>query len=74
MTHMETELTHLVSLMQPPFREQWKAYCWAKANALAASSPADYADLPAALLKRMRNDSKDSGPKQPSITNQRSNE
>lgn len=63
MTPIETELAHLVSLMQPPFRENWKAYCWAKANALAESCPADYAELPAALLKRMQSASPAPGPK-----------
>lgn len=66
MTPLETELAHLVSLMAPPYREQWKAYCWAKANALAESCPADYAGLPAALLKRIRSDLPAPGPHQSS--------
>lgn len=64
MTPLETELAHLVSLMAPPFRENWKAYCWAKANAL--ESRAEFAGLASALAKQMQSDSPASGPNQSS--------
>lgn len=53
MTPLNTELQHLISLMAPPFREHWKAYCWTKANILAESNPQDYQDLPARLKEAM---------------------
>jgi hypothetical protein len=62
-------LHHLLWLMEPPFTENWKAYCWAKANALATESPATCADLPAALTKAMQSASKESG-QEPQSSNQ----
>lgn len=56
------ELDHLVSLLQPPYREAWRAYVWQKANAMAREFPDLYADLPAALTKRMSSDLSASGP------------
>jgi hypothetical protein len=69
MTNLETELTHLVALMADPYRENWKAYCWAKAQILAQHNPADYAGLPAALANRMKSDSPANG-RQVSSTNE----
>lgn len=54
MTNLETELEHLVHLMAPPYRDQWKAYCWAKAVYLSEHSPADYGTLPALLKAAMQ--------------------
>jgi hypothetical protein len=71
-TPMETELSHLVSLMAPPFRENWKAYAWAKALELSADP--EFAGLPAALKKAMQSDLNASGRNQPSTTNPRRSE
>jgi hypothetical protein len=57
MTNLETELMHLVNLMAPPYTEQWKAYSWAKAKALARSNPEDYAELPQMLAAAMKSSS-----------------
>jgi len=72
MTPLETELQHLLSLMAPPYRDNWKAYCWAKANALAETDPEFYAGLPQRLKEAMQTDSKPSTPTQPSTDNPRS--
>ena len=61
MSALQTELAHLVALMAPPYRESWKAYCWAKANVLAESNPSDYASLPQLLKEAMQPKSSDSG-------------
>lgn len=53
MTNLETELAHLVHLMADPYREHWKAYCWAKAVYLSEHNPTDYAELPARLKAAM---------------------
>lgn len=61
MTPLETELAHLVRIATRQSwdtdhsHKEWKTLVWRKANALAESSPADFAELPAALLKRMQN-------------------
>lgn len=52
MTPLEEELTHLINLMSDPYREHWKAYAWAKANALAAHDPANYATFPRGWRRR----------------------
>lgn len=74
MTSIETELAHLVSLMAPPYRENWKAYCWAKAQILAEHNPKDYPELPSRLKRAMQSDSNGSGPNPPSITQPRRSE
>jgi hypothetical protein len=80
MTPLQAELEHLcrIATRQPTdtdhSHKEWKTLVWRKANALAESSPADFADLPAALLKRMQSDSNGSGPNPPSITNPRRSE
>lgn len=48
----KSELDHLMKLMAPPFTRNWKAYCWDKANRLAADPI--YADLPAMLIERAK--------------------
>lgn len=48
------ELLHLVNLMAPPFKDQWRSYCWAKAVYLSESNPADYATLPQLLKEAMQ--------------------
>lgn len=53
MTNLETELQHLVHLMAGPYREHWKAYCWAKAVYLSEHNPTDYGELPARLKAAM---------------------
>lgn len=53
MTPLQAELEHLMNLMAPPYRANWKAYCWAKANALVGSDPENYKGLPAALTEAM---------------------
>jgi hypothetical protein len=68
MTPLEMELEHLVRLATRQSwdtdhsHKEWKRLVWDKANALEASCPADFAGLPAALLKRMQSESNDSGP------------
>lgn len=65
MTNLETELAHLVNLMAAPYREHWKAYCWAKAVYLSEHNPTDYAELPARLKAAMTSGSPvslDAGP------------
>jgi hypothetical protein len=54
MTPTEEELFHLVNLMTDPYREHWKAYCWAKAQCLAKSDPENYATLPERLKAAMK--------------------
>lgn len=54
MTNLETELAHLVNLMKPPYREQWKAFCWAKAVYLSEHNPQEYGELPALLKAAMK--------------------
>lgn len=69
MTPFDQELEHLcrIATRQPTdtdhSHKEWKALVWRKANALAKRSPAEFAELPAALLKRMQSDLNDSGPK-----------
>jgi hypothetical protein len=67
---METELAHMLRLLEPPFRENWKGYVWAKALALSADP--DFAGLPAALKQAMQSDSNAPGQVQQS-SNDRSN-
>lgn len=59
MTPCDEELQHLINLMAPPYREAWKAYAWAKATALAASDPENYAGLPQRLAQAMKPSSSD---------------
>lgn len=47
-------LHHLLWLMEPPFTENWKAYCWDKANSLAREDAERYAQLPADLAAAMK--------------------
>jgi len=54
MTNLETELAHLVHLMKPPYREQWKAYCWAKAVYLSEHNPTECGTLPELLRAAMK--------------------
>lgn len=54
MTNLETELQHLVHLMADPYREHWKAYCWAKAVYLSEHNPQEYGQLPARLKAAMK--------------------
>lgn len=54
MTPTEEELIHLVNLMADPYRDHWKAYCWAKAQGLAKSDPENYATLPERLKAAMQ--------------------
>lgn len=53
MTNLETELAHLTNLMADPYREHWKAYCWAKAVYLSEHNPTDYGQLPEMLRAAM---------------------
>lgn len=65
MTNLETELAHLTNLMAPPFKDQWRAYCWAKAVYLSEHNPTEYAELPARLKAAMTSGSPaslDAGP------------
>jgi len=62
---LHSELRHLINLMAEPYREGWKSYAWAKANALAASDPV-YRELPRLLREAMQTDSKPSIPDRPS--------
>lgn len=54
MDALQIELAHLVNLMAPPYRENWKTYCWAKAGYLAESNPKEYAELPRLLKEAMQ--------------------
>jgi hypothetical protein len=47
----DEHLTHLVSLMAPPFREAWRQYCWRRAKELAKDP--ELADPPAQLSLRL---------------------
>lgn len=67
MTPCDIELQHLLNLMAEPYRENWKAYCWAKATALAAEYPEDYAELPRRLTEAMQTVSKQPGQERPCI-------
>jgi hypothetical protein len=49
MDALSTELTHLLSLMAPPYRDAWIEYCKIKARGLAKHYPEDYAQLPSLL-------------------------
>lgn len=60
MTRLSNEVAHLLWLMEPPFTEGWKAYCWAKANALADAEPDVYQDLPRLLKEAMQSASNQS--------------
>lgn len=74
MTPCDLELQHLLNLMAEPYRKNWKAYCWAKATALAAEYPEDYGDLPRRLTEAMQATSNGSGPERPSTGKEISNE
>jgi len=80
MSPLETELEHLIRLATRQSwdtdhsHKEWKTLVWRKANALAESCPADYAELPAALLKRMQSDSPAPGPHPESINQPRRSE
>ena len=50
---LQYELTHLVNLCAPPYRESWRNYVWAKAQILARSNPETYSELPALLTKAL---------------------
>lgn len=63
---LQTELQHLINLMAEPDREAWKAYAWAKANALAASNPDVYQALPEMLRAAMSGSSNQPGRERPS--------
>jgi len=54
MTELQTELEHLVNLMAPPFRDNFKAFCWDKALRLAATDASVFAELPALLKAAMQ--------------------
>ena len=60
MTELQKALQHLIGLMDP-YREAWKAHCWAEAQRLAQESPQDYADLPRLLKEAMQPASSSSG-------------
>lgn len=53
MTNLETELAHLIGLMEPPYRDNWKSFCWAKAVYLSEYNPKDYEKLPQLLKEAM---------------------
>lgn len=53
MTKLETQLQHLLRLMEAPFTDGWRAYCWARAKELAEQDP-DYSDLPSLLALEMK--------------------
>lgn len=59
---LQTELDHLLKLLRPPTYPAWKAYAWAKANALAAMSPDVYQALPEMLRAARSEKQKPSGP------------
>lgn len=46
---LQCELTHPLGLCRPPTTLNWRPYCRAKAEALAAKEPAVFADLPRLL-------------------------
>lgn len=62
---LQCELTHLLNLCAPPLTVNWRPYCRAKAEALAARDPV-FADLPRLLEAGLR-DLKPTGPDRPSI-------
>lgn len=51
---LQCELTHLLGLCRPPTTLNWRPYCRAKADALAAREPAVFADLPRLLEAGLR--------------------
>jgi len=51
---LKEHLHHLLWLMEPPFTENWKAYCWARANQLAQEDAARFASLPVTLAAAMK--------------------
>lgn len=57
MSRLQIELAHLVNLMAPPFRENFKAFCWDKALRLAETDAEEFAELPALLKAAMQSDS-----------------
>lgn len=52
MNRLETQLQHLLRLMDPPL-DGWKAYCWARAKELAEED-SDYSALPSLLALEMK--------------------
>ena len=54
MTEAQTELAHLVALLDPPC-QTWADYARWKAVALARKYPETYADLPRLLEVELRN-------------------
>ena len=61
--NLDQHLTHLLSLMEPPFTEAFKAHWWARANELAKYP--ELAELPSMLEAAMRERSKKSTPEPP---------
>lgn len=53
MSKLETQLQHLLRLMDSPFTDGWRAYCWARAKELAEED-SDYSALPSLLALEMK--------------------
>ncbi len=58
---LQTELTHLLALLNPPL-PAWEEFVERKANALAAMSPDVYQALPEMLRAARSKEQKPSGP------------
>jgi len=61
---VQEHLAHLVALMDPPFTQAWRAYCWHRAQDIAMDP--EMAALPSLLTAEMQKRSKASIPTQKS--------
>lgn len=57
---LQTELTHMIGLCEPPYTLNWRPYCRAKASALAKTEPDVFASLPRMLDQRLSDLSRNS--------------
>lgn len=53
MDRLETELSHMLRLLAPPFRASWREYVWEKAKHLEATD-LDFAGLTARLAASLQ--------------------
>lgn len=53
-------LSHLLTLMEPPFTQAWRAYCWQRAQDIAMDP--EMSELPSLLTAEMQKRSKASTP------------
>lgn len=54
MKSLETELAHLLALLEPPYAQGWRTYCEKKAEGLARKYPQEYGALPDLLKAAMQ--------------------